>query len=197
MSNGPQNRPPLLPYADSPARQGIIYERRPDGLVIRIPAAGRLRPLFTAGLIDRIGEDWVRLFRLLLSAAMLLSFWLIGKRFPLTVFAIFVAWVVVVLSTAGGLGVRRIPAIITLDARSLSITQLDPLIGVPTTWDRSIIYDVRFVPHASAIAIHAHGADLYEFRPVRDEPTLRWLANELRMGLGLPVDPPKPSTAGE
>ncbi len=153
-----------LPYADLPARHGIIFQRGEGRCMIAVPVPF-WHQLFFAG-----------------SSGMILAFFV----HPLV--GLFLVLVVC------GIALSRLwpnkPMVFELTPTELSIDNAVP--GTPQTfvrYDRAAVYDVKYVAHSNRIVIHAHGHQMLELYPSSDKKVLEWIAETLRAELWPPTSP--------
>jgi hypothetical protein len=154
---------PLLPYADLPARHGIVVEPLPGGVRITIPQSA-----------------WRHLGLAVVAAL------------PFVMCNLYVALAVAVIGVATALVRRRIgrPMVIEVDDRHFSVTNLNPAEPQDDPcYPRADVYDVKFVSHSGNVVVHARGHEMLELRPRPTEDVNRWLAAALHDALWPPAEP--------
>ena len=172
--------PPLLAYADLPARHGIQYEIRPDGATFQLPPT----PWWRRG-------DVLPLLAPLLLLAIPLVESALHAKVAATLFY-FAVCTVTIVSASIIAHRRRRTGVIEITSDSFRIDNMLPLLSpdpqraTPALrFARTDVYSVNFVEHSGRLVIHIHGHEMIEFKPSRDPHVSRWLAQELRRGLGL------------
>jgi hypothetical protein len=177
-----QPAPPanLLSYADFPARHGIQYEIRPDGVTFVLPRPPwwrRVEVILLIGLVPFIGGT--NLYEA------------ISEKNTLGIIAS--GAVTAVLVWAAVFTARQSSAaVIELTPDTFRADNVRPVVwsdaeaGANTmSLPRADVYDVHYVEHSGNIVVHVRGREMIEFKPSRDARVARWIAQELRRALGL------------
>jgi hypothetical protein len=172
--DSPQDCGLTIPYADVPARLGIVYETRPGGLRMTIPRSpGIVRDLWLTAAAEIVVLGLVGL----LSGANLCA---IG------VFAALLGLVLLYRVFVANFG----PAVIEVFDEAVILRNVETRTeSRADTRDfvrpRAAVYEVKYVSHSGNLVVKARGHEMIECRPVRRPEALEWIAARIREALGL------------
>lgn len=180
MNGGPAPAPvPVEPitlqYAAVPAWDDIIYEPTPGGVRITLRHGGSV-----------IVASIVAAFLLMLLVIpvfilgwrqVLLALGVVGEVLAVIVYAI--------VGTVVGVLKQTKPTVIEVTADALVFRNVFVQEGYEVIRPRSEVYDVKYVTHSRNLVVRCHTMNMIDCRPVRDEATLRWLAEVLREAMGI------------
>jgi hypothetical protein len=172
--------PPLLAYADLPARHGIQYDVRPNGASFLVPPTSWWkRPEIIVAIVV------TSLFVILMFADMSSN----PRRIIRTSATVAM---VLVATVAGTMRLRR-PMRIDVTPDALVLENVMPFMSTEMAaarvmrYPRHKVYDVQFVGHSGNVIIRVRDNEMIEFSPSTDPRLKSWLAQELRRALGLPA----------
>ena len=167
--------PLVLPYADAPARWGIVCERNGPEVTITVPRPRRTSILRVIGALA---------FLAVLTTTILPMF---GRAM----------WWVVLLAaivSLGGVAADNLlnlpplfkfskPLVVELNLDSLTLRNYAPPGEEDPVRPRDQVYEVKFIPHSGNLVIHSRNMEMIEFRPCPDAAVLRWMADTLTAAL--------------
>lgn len=179
------SKPPVLPYADLPARHGVVIDRSPGQVRIVIPPARWWQRHTVLGTLA-----------LLLLCLYAFVMHALQPRRSASNIVVYCLLLVMLLWALVQQILRERPTTVLLTERSLSLHNVSPIFGPTTggklprrtfTFSSQSIYSIHFASASGTLFIRAHGQEMLECRVRSDRALTEWLADFLRQELGLPT----------